>query len=573
MFHIFSNFGEHMKCSLSIFFCIFLVNGVIASNPQNSLSELPPFKSEQIIQSKGHIPSPEYQRQQAKQHSIVLSREYEAREYPGLSRAKPIEEKSGIQSILRKEKIVNRQDGRQLILDTTQFPHSAHGLVLMQFPGGQDPYFGTATMIASRIAITAGHNLVDEDGKLPDNIQFLPARNGKILPFGETKVVAYYVSQEYRETLENEDYGILILDRDSIEQTGSFSLSAPSPQDLLGMVVNITGYPGDKVTKDNYSMYTMSKKHERLDKGNIYYKIDTWGGQSGSGIWTKKGSDHMVVGVHVRGGVHENEGIQLTQDRYEQIHRWIHEVRKKKNLELPLDNDVLNLSNLHIKDMAHLNRNYFPNLLELNLSNNKMKNLRGIENLTRLEKLDVSKNKLKKVEDLTNLIQLRVLILSDNEFTDIQQIKGLDKLTRLKRLNLANNYINKIHGLDNLKKIKKLDLSDNSIKKIKNLSNLLSLEYIDFSENIIQKTTGLSHLDRLKVLNLAGNRDIENTEGLQDLSSLETLILSDTKITKLIIDENDFLKLQELHLPPQSLALKKNKKTFRKLRDRGIVIS
>ena len=78
--------------------------------------------------------------------------------------------------------------------------------------------------------------------------------------------------------------------------------------------------------------------------------------------------------------------------------------------------------------------------------------------------------KINKLEDLAN--DLIDLDLSNNRITEI---KGLDKLVNLKKLNLKNNYIKRIEGIYQLKNLEYLDLSGNiDIKEIPETLNELS---------------------------------------------------------------------------------------------------
>jgi len=74
---------------------------------------------------------------------------------------------------------------------------------------------------------------------------------------------------------------------------------------------------------------------------------------------------------------------------------------------------------------------------ELNLQNNKLTDVSGLEKLTQLKKLYLDNNKL-------------------NEFP-----KGLEKLTQLTRLSLGNNQLSDVKGLEKLTKIKFLYLTNN----------------------------------------------------------------------------------------------------------------
>jgi len=56
--------------------------------------------------------------------------------------------------------------------------------------------WGSGTLIGPNIFLTAAHNLYDYDKKVYAELktmQFLPALNGQILPFGVVEVEKYFV--------------------------------------------------------------------------------------------------------------------------------------------------------------------------------------------------------------------------------------------------------------------------------------------------------------------------------------------------------------------------------------------
>jgi Leucine-rich repeat (LRR) protein len=102
---------------------------------------------------------------------------------------------------------------------------------------------------------------------------------------------------------------------------------------------------------------------------------------------------------------------------------------------------------------------------------------------------------VEKIADIKGLEEIEASIedldLSNNRITEI---KGLERLENLKKLNLKNNYIRKIEGIDKLKNLEWLDLSGNiNIKEIpESLNDLPCLKVIklvgcriaNFSESI-----------------------------------------------------------------------------------------
>ncbi|XP_076061626.1 dynein regulatory complex subunit 3-like [Oratosquilla oratoria] len=82
----------------------------------------------------------------------------------------------------------------------------------------------------------------------------------------------------------------------------------------------------------------------------------------------------------------------------------------------------------------------FRSLTKLELSNNNLSTLRGIEKLTRLRWLDLSFNKIKKLSSLTELVNLEVLSLHSNQLERLER-GALAPLLRLQVLSLAHNLL------------------------------------------------------------------------------------------------------------------------------------
>ena len=101
---------------------------------------------------------------------------------------------------------------------------------------------------------------------------------------------------------------------------------------------------------------------------------------------------------------------------------------------------------------------------ELDLSNNLIRIVKGIENFSNLEKLNLNNSK-------------------------IHSLEGFDKLINLKVLSLRNNDIVNLKGLSNIKNLKKIDVSGNiQITEIPDfVSELSSLESIVMSNCDIKK--------------------------------------------------------------------------------------
>jgi len=77
-------------------------------------------------------------------------------------------------------------------------------------------------------------------------------------------------------------------------------------------------------------------------------------------------------------------------------------------------------------------------LQELDFYDNLIKDIRGLDSLTKLTSLDLSFNKIKHIKNINHLTQLRDIYFVQNR---ISTITGLDGLTKLRNLELGGNRI------------------------------------------------------------------------------------------------------------------------------------
>lgn len=340
--------------------------------------------------------------------------------------AQPMRERGGEPT---RERVISAVDGRFQITQTEKWPYSVHGVVAMKFANGTA--WGTGTLIGPNIVLTAGHNLYDYERRIfSENLQYLPAMNGKLLPFGMPRVVKHFVHPDYVK-FGREDYGLLILDQPIGETTGYFGIATLDPKDLGSKTINVTGYPGDKVAGRSkiYEMWGMGGSTSLIDNNHISYTIDTYCGQSGSGVWYQEGDNYFVVGVHVLGNSTVNQATLMTKQRYQQIKQWITEYYISKGIY----NGIRTLrlrENIGDYGVSILVGYAIQKLISLDLGENKI----GIEGV-------------KTLCSATTFPELTSLDLSSNNI-DIAGVRALitsAALSKLTHLNLENSNIEEIH--------------------------------------------------------------------------------------------------------------------------------
>jgi Leucine-rich repeat (LRR) protein len=181
-----------------------------------------------------------------------------------------------------------------------------------------------------------------------------------------------------------------------------------------------------------------------------------------------------------------------------------------------------------------------PALTSLDVSNNKLHNLYFIDRTVfekqklslqdkpvplpaSLEVLDITQNDLISLMGIEHLDALQNLQASHNR---IASIAPLATCTALTELALNNNYISALPDLSKLTRLHTLDLSYNKIANLGNTTLPKSIEVLYLTGNKITDPTPLAQLTALRILHMSGNTAITNWSFLKSIPLLETLHLS-----------------------------------------------
>ena len=215
---------------------------------------------------------------------------------------------------------------------------------------------------------------------------------------------------------------------------------------------------------------------------------------------------------------------------------------------------VLSLNNNLILDISPLESLIL--LEDLNLSNNQISDILVLGNLVQLRSLGLSNNKIVNILELENLKLLSYLAISDNQITDISvllelpllttlnlsynkisNISLLGNLVQLTSLNAWNCNISDISFLKELGLLTNLSLWNNKVTDISILEKLKLLEILDLGYNEITDISGLENLNLLRYLDLSSNK-IVDISNLKELTLLVRINLSFNKISDILILEN-----------------------------------
>ena len=188
---------------------------------------------------------------------------------------------------------------------------------------------------------------------------------------------------------------------------------------------------------------------------------------------------------------------------------------------------MTNLPTINTSDLEKMKK-----LRELYLSQNKITHIPpdAFKNLKELKILHMDVNLLQQIDQTINdLHNLEVLKLDNNR---IKEIKNIDNLVKLTQLNLYRNKITKIQNLDKLLVLELLDLGRNLITDISYLCKgeilPLLMELMLYYNQITNIPQDFSFL-LLKKLWLNGNQ-INNTFSIKFAPLLQMLNVSDNKL-------------------------------------------
>ncbi|KAN0061639.1 protein phosphatase regulatory subunit Sds22 [Thecaphora frezii] len=194
-------------------------------------------------------------------------------------------------------------------------------------------------------------------------------------------------------------------------------------------------------------------------------------------------------------------------------------------------------------------------LRELDLYDNSLEKVSGLDGCTKLETLDLSFNNIHHIANVAHLGRCKTLYFVQNKISKVRpddlrgpiaesltslelggnrlrSIDNLDHLHRLEELWLGKNKITSLDGLATLANLRVLSIQSNRITQLRGLETLVNLEELYISHNGLTKLEGLEHNRKLKTLDISANM-IETIENVAHLSEMEEFWANDNKIKDL----------------------------------------
>jgi len=220
------------------------------------------------------------------------------------------------------------EDTRQRAADVGVFPKSVNCFLRIQVADGLWAR-GTGWLVAPNLVITAGHCVHDgAGGNYFKQVEVFPGAansvQGPITPFGSQTSTKLFAAKEWTgDGSIADDYGAILLEAGfknaDGKDPGVYDVAVVSDDVLKEAKLNMFGYPGDKPIGQ---MWFAGGEIFRLEPARLFYKIDTYGGMSGSAVMlTYSDGRRMVVGIHNYGGC-PNKAARVTDKVMADLNVW-----------------------------------------------------------------------------------------------------------------------------------------------------------------------------------------------------------------------------------------------------------
>jgi V8-like Glu-specific endopeptidase len=219
-------------------------------------------------------------------------------------------------------------DDRTRIKTPSEYPWRAIASLQILAPDGQ-LFLGTGWFIGPRTLVTAGHCVFihEQQGRYRDwarAIRVMPGRDGTNLPFGSRRQhpVPHGRRVGARQGL------ALRLRRDHPAEPPRRSgrhlrRRHVQRRRAAGQGREHLRLPGRQAGRRGRDAWHDAREILSVDGHQIHYKVDTWGGQSGSAVFVVRDGTRYAVGVHAYGDSYfGNSATRITPDVNANLSAW-----------------------------------------------------------------------------------------------------------------------------------------------------------------------------------------------------------------------------------------------------------
>lgn len=216
------------------------------------------------------------------------------------------------------------------VVNTGTYPYSSICYLKPDFPGAPSSdrgrHRGTGCLVASRIILTAGHNIHDPDYGEAQSIRIAIGDNVITLN-KDSRPKPYRPSSNWRTSLSRgfspNDYGFIFLppDKPYGNWLGAFTLDSRKVSVNQDKNVIVAGFssndPSERLWKGNGRLLASGDPVYKLR-----YNVDTTGGISGGPVFYQDGASANLIGIH--NGYWDTDdtqgrGLKLSANIHDQI--------------------------------------------------------------------------------------------------------------------------------------------------------------------------------------------------------------------------------------------------------------
>ncbi|MEM7126528.1 MAG: serine protease [Chloroflexota bacterium] len=211
-------------------------------------------------------------------------------------------------------------DNRFRISPASSFPWRLNcQLIITRADGRQTRCTGWFS--GPRTVMTAGHCLYSHAaGGWARQIEVIPGMDSSSRPYGSQISTSFRSVRGWVNSRNAEyDYGAIILPNNTLgNRVGWFGFAVLSTGELQNLLVNNSGYPADKPFG---TQWYNAGRITRVTDRQLFYMIDTFGGQSGSVVYRYRNGARHAVGIHGYGGC-PNRAARITGPVFDNMLAW-----------------------------------------------------------------------------------------------------------------------------------------------------------------------------------------------------------------------------------------------------------
>ena len=201
--------------------------------------------------------------------------------------------------------------------------------------------------------------------------------------------------------------------------------------------------------------------------------------------------------------------------------------KEKPSISLVSESDTV--SSFQSRGIRTLRNAKIPSAPAIDLSNNRLSSLQGLNSPEMIKLLQVAHNEITTIEE-DPFKKLAVLSYLDLSFNKIEKIQNLFFVSHLHSLNLSNNNIKRLENLEGCDSLRQLNVSDNKITSIYLRSPLTRLVSLDMSGNPLQNLRSISYFTSLSTL-IIDRCKLTNPTEIRSLLNLRTFSATKNQIT------------------------------------------